>query len=60
MLNDDSDGASLFASLKDAEAEGTGIYFGKDPHTLFVNVQHSVTGNDKTMVITNRKKDHDD
>ncbi len=59
-----SDGVSLFASLKDAEAEGTGIYFGKDPRTLFVNVQHSVTGNDKTMAITNRKhhaqEDHDD
>jgi len=47
-----SDGVYLFASLKDKSAEGTGIYFGKDPHTLFVNVQHSGTGNDKTMVIT--------
>ncbi|MEK7845001.1 MAG: phosphatase, partial [Pseudomonadota bacterium] len=47
-----SDGVYLFASLKDKPAEGTGIYFGKDPHTLFVNVQHSGTGNDKTMVIT--------
>jgi hypothetical protein len=46
-----SDGVYLFASLKDKPAEGTGIYFGKDPHTLFVNVQHSGTGNDKTMVI---------
>ena len=50
-----SDGVSLFGSLKDNGAEGTGIYFGKDPDTLFVNVQHSVTGNDKTMAITNRK-----
>jgi len=49
------DGVHLFASLKDKPAEGTGIYFGKDPHTLFVNVQHSGTGNDKTMAITNRK-----
>ena len=31
----------LFASLKDTGAEGTGIYFGKDPKTLFVNIQHS-------------------
>lgn len=46
------DGVHLFASLKDKPAEGTGIYFGKDPKTLFVNVQHSGTGNDKTMVIT--------
>lgn len=30
----------LFASLTDSGAEGTGIYFGTDPHTLFVNVQH--------------------
>lgn len=40
----DRDGAadtvSLFASLKDVGAESTGIYFGKDPKTLFVNVQH--------------------
>ena len=47
-----SDGVHLFASLKDVPAEGTGIYFGKDPHTLYVNVQHSGTGNDKTMAIT--------
>jgi secreted PhoX family phosphatase len=46
---------SLFASLKDPGAEGTGIYFGRDPHTLFVNTQHSVTGNDGTYAITNRR-----
>lgn len=46
------DGVHLFASLKDKPAEGTGIYFGKDPQTLYVNVQHSGTGNDKTMAIT--------
>jgi hypothetical protein len=53
-LNGDgySDGVHLFASLKDVPAEGTGIYFGKDPHTLYVNVQHSGTGKDKTMAIT--------
>ena len=54
-----SDGVYLFASLKDAAAEGTGIYFGKDPHTLFVNIQHSGTGNDKTMIITNKRFDRD-
>jgi hypothetical protein len=52
------DGVHLFASLKDVPAEGTGIYFGKDPKTLFVNVQHSGTGNDKTMVITQDRKHH--
>lgn len=60
LLDEDGDGYSdgvyLFASLKDKPAEGTGIYFGKDPHTLFVNVQHSGTGNDKTMVITKQKQ----
>lgn len=50
-----SDSVNLFASLKDVPAEGTGIYFGKDSHTLYVNVQHSSTGNDKTMAITNRE-----
>ena len=49
------DGVHLFASLKDKPAEGSGIYFGKDPHTLYVNVQHSGTGNDKTMAITKHK-----
>ncbi|MHB1189121.1 alkaline phosphatase PhoX [Thiobacillus sp.] len=52
------DGVSLFASLKDKPAEGTGIYFGKDPQTLYVNVQHSGTGNDKTMAITKQRKGH--
>lgn len=54
-----SDGVHLFASLKDNGAEGTGIYFGKDPRTLYVNVQHSSTGNDKTMAITARDRDRD-
>lgn len=35
-----ADAVHLFASLKDVGAEGTGIYFGKDPKTLFVNIQH--------------------
>lgn len=35
-----ADGVKLFASLKDPGAEGSGIYFGKDERTLFVNVQH--------------------
>lgn len=51
-----ADAVRLFASLGDfasleVGAEGTGIYFGSDPQALFVNVQHSITGNDKTMVI---------
>jgi hypothetical protein len=49
------DGVALFASLKDRRAEGTGIYFGPDPETLYVNVQHSGTGNDKTLAITRRR-----
>ena len=52
-LNHDgrADSVHLFATLSDPNAEGTGIYFGKDPGVLFVNVQHSTSGNDKTMVI---------
>lgn len=30
----------LFAALKDTGAEISGIYFGKDPKTLYLNVQH--------------------
>lgn len=36
-----ADSVNLFASLSDPSAEGTGIYFGQNPKTLFVNVQHS-------------------
>jgi len=44
---------SLFASLTDPSAEGTGVYFGKDPKTMFVNVQHSATPDgDATWAIT--------
>lgn len=31
-----------FASLTDSGAEGTGIYVGRDPRTLYVNIQHPV------------------
>jgi secreted PhoX family phosphatase len=56
----DQDGAAdnvyLFASLSDPAAEGTGIYFGKDPKTLYVNVQHSAAADgDATWAITKRK-----
>lgn len=37
-----ADDVWLFGSLTDPAAEGTGIYFGKNPKVLFVNVQHSV------------------
>lgn len=48
-----ADALALFASLTDPEAEGTGVYFGKDPHTLFVNVQHSKSiDGDGTWAIT--------
>jgi secreted PhoX family phosphatase len=36
-----ADDVELFASLKDPGGESTGIYFGKDPHTLYVNIQHA-------------------
>lgn len=46
-------GIELFATLTDPQAEGTGIYFGKDPNTMFVNVQHSAaTDGDATWAIS--------
>lgn len=53
--NGSADTVSLFASLTDAAAEGTGLYFGPDGHTLYVNIQHSGTGNDQTIAITDRR-----
>lgn len=51
-----ADSVDLFASLTDYAAEGTGIYFGKDPKVMFVNVQHSQEANgDATWAI--RKED---
>lgn len=48
-----ADAVWLFGSLTDPGAEGTGIYFGKDPKTLFVNVQHSAAEDgDATWAIT--------
>jgi hypothetical protein len=35
-----ADGVEQFASLLDPGAEISGIYFGRDPRTLFLNVQH--------------------
>jgi hypothetical protein len=51
-----ADGVWLFGSLSDPEAEGTGIYFGKDPKSLFVNVQHSAADDgDATWAISPAK-----
>ena len=50
------DGVTLFASLKDRAGEASGIYFGPDPDTLFVNIQHSGTGNDKTVAISRSRQ----
>ena len=48
-----ADEVSLFGSLTDPGAEGTGIYFGKDPKTMFVNIQHSANPDgDATWAIT--------
>jgi len=48
-----ADAVWLFGSLTDPGAEGTGIYFGKDPKTLFVNIQHSeAEDGDATWAIT--------
>lgn len=48
-----ADDVFLFASLTDPSAEGTGIYWGKDPDTMFVNIQHSAAPDgDGTWAIT--------
>lgn len=57
--DNDQDGAAdsveQFASLKDTGAEISGIYFGKDPKTLFLNVQHPDKAlADGTWTITKR------
>jgi hypothetical protein len=50
-----ADDVELFASLRDPGAEGTGIYFGKDPRTLYVNIQHPAKPQaDGTWAITCR------
>lgn len=50
-----ADEVELFASLKDPGAEISGIYFGKDPKTLFFNVQHPTKAlADGTWRITRR------
>ena len=47
-----ADRVALFASLSTPGAEASGIYFGTDPHTLFVNVQHTDDANDKTLAVS--------
>jgi len=51
---------TLFASLTDPGAEGTGIYFSPvDPKTLYVNVQHSAADDgDGTWAITKEQNKH--
>jgi uncharacterized protein len=47
----------LFGSLTDYSAEGTGIYFGKDPKIMFVNIQHSQENDgDATWAIVKDQK----
>ncbi|WP_136709223.1 alkaline phosphatase PhoX [Agromyces sp. H66] len=58
-LDNDQDGAAdvveQFASIRDTGAEISGIYFGKDPKTLFLNVQHPTKDlADGTWMITKR------
>ncbi len=56
LLGTEADLAWLFGSLTDPDAEGTGIYFGKDPKTMFVNVQHSAAEDgDATWAISKDK-----
>ena len=58
-LDTDQDGAAdeveQFASIVDTGAEISGIYFGKDPKTLFLNIQHPEKDlADGTWTITKR------
>ena len=58
-LDNDHDGQAdsveLFSSAKDPGAEISGIYFGKDPKTLFLNIQHPAkTLADGTWKISSR------
>lgn len=50
----------LFASLSTPGAEASGIYFGRNPGILFVNIQHSADNNDKTMMIMRPRRGHHD
>ncbi len=60
IVTEEEDGVAekveLFASLSDPKAEGTGIYFGKNPRIMFVNVQHSAADDgDATWAIRKMK-----
>lgn len=56
-----SKNVELFASLTDPDAEGTGIYFSPlDPHTLFVNVQHSANPDGDGTWAIRRARGHRD
>ena len=49
----------LFASLADCAAEPTGIYFDRNGHTLWVQVQHAGgSGNDLTVAIERGESPH--
>ena len=50
-----ADKVELFGLLSTTGAEASGIYFGLDPRKLFVNIQHSANGNDKTIIISPSK-----
>jgi secreted PhoX family phosphatase len=44
---------ALFGSLSmPGGAEASGIYFGAEPGTLFVNVQYADDANDMTLAVT--------
>lgn len=56
-----SENVELFASLTDPDAEGTGIYYSPlDPHTLYVNVQHSAAPDGDATWAISRRRGHRD
>jgi sugar lactone lactonase YvrE len=47
-----ADRVALFGSLSTPGAEASGMYFGTEPATLFVNVQHTDDANDMTLAVS--------
>jgi secreted PhoX family phosphatase len=55
LANDDAvptGGTVRFTEHAGGGAEASGIYFGAEPGTLFVNVQYADDANDMTLAVT--------
>lgn len=47
-----ADRVALFGSLSTPGTQASGIYFGTEPGTLFINVQHADNASNKTLAVT--------